>query len=365
MTTPLQNMLRRAAAEDLVYEREFDGLFIYVYTHSTQIKKLWNATTRQARGLILDGDGNVVARPFDKFFNIFEMPETEPPNFPKRPYCIWEKVDGSLGIIFWNPIRESWDISTKGSLHSPQADYARAELLPRYVANLGKWMNPKFTVLTEIIYPDNRIVVDYGGVEELRLLAVRNKNTGDYEHPKRVMDVVSSQLGMKAANGYGYESYEEGDAEALTNLRMEENMEGWVIEWDNGFRVKVKNPWYLRIHRALDSKTTKRIIELLEGGEWRHFWESLPKELQKDFDDLYSEIRTAMWDIERRAQDAWSACSDAKMVTTGRNGRIGRRDFALWVQTNVEAELHPIMYSILDGRDWKHHVFSILKSKFL
>lgn len=37
---------------------------MYNYTAKAQYDKLWNEVTLQCRGLILDGDGNVVARPF-------------------------------------------------------------------------------------------------------------------------------------------------------------------------------------------------------------------------------------------------------------------------------------------------------------
>ena len=362
MTTPLQNNLRKAVKEDLVYEREFDGLYIYVYTQKCVRERAWNKVTTAARGLILDKDGHIIARPFNKFFNLFEVPSTEPKNLPKEPYCIWEKVDGSLGIVFWNPLRECWDISTKGSLHSEQADFARENLLPRYAKMLDEHVSHNTTVLTEIIYPTNRIVVNYGGIHELRLLAMRNIHTGKYENAKRVLEIVYKQIGMMPAAGYGHMSAWD-TPERFADLKMQKNMEGWVIQFDGGFRVKVKNPWYLTIHRALDSKSLKRIIELVEGGEWRAFWESLPKELQKDFDDLYAQIRTAIWDVQNRAQDAWSKVSDARMVKVGRCGRHGRKDFALFVTANVDEELRPIMYSILDGHEWRHHTFSIIKKK--
>jgi hypothetical protein len=211
------------------------------------------------------------------------------------------------------------------------------------------------TYCTEIIYPENRIVVNYENQRALRLLAVRNKNTG-VEEPAGRIPIIAEQLGMKCRETYGLKLLEE--------LPMSENMEGYVVRFNlNNLRVKIKNPWYLHIHRALDSKSLKRIIELVEGGEWRAFWEALPKELQKEFDDLYGVIRTAMWDVEHRAEAAWSACSDAKMVIKGRDGRHGRKEFAIWVTANVEEELRPIMYSIIDGHTWRHHVFSIVKRK--
>jgi len=350
MTTPLQRQLRKATTEGLITEREFDGLFIYTYTQQCVKDRAWSKITRMARGLILDSSGNIVARPFDKFFNLGEHPETEHRNLPKCGFSVEEKIDGSCGICFWNPIRECWDIATKGALHSEQADYAREELLPRYDFSQTSHND---TIITEIIYPENKIVIDYDGWRGLRLLGVRNKHTGK-EEPAGRIPILATAMRM------GFRHYFPKLID-FYNLPMEKNMEGYVIRFDNGLRIKIKNLWYLRIHRALEHKSLKHIIELVEGNEWRGFWNELPKELQKEFDDLYAQIRTMCWDIEHKAEDAWSQCSNDKVVIEGRNGRHGRKAFALWVQKNVEPELHPIMYAILDGHSWKHYVYSIVK----
>ncbi len=358
------NDFYKKTKDGLIREFGDDDIVGFVYTQECVRSRAWCNITKEARGILFNRKtGKIIALPFRKFFNLHECSETEPKNLPKEPYCIWEKVDGSLGIVFWNPIRECWDISTKGSLHSDQANFARETLLPRHARALEDHISHSTTVLTEIIYPENRIVVDYGEMKELRLLAMRNIHTGDYENSDRIRNILTDRLGMASSNSTGILSRTH-HPEQFADLFMKENMEGWVLEFESGFRVKVKNSWYLTIHRALDSKSLKRIIALVEGREWRSFWEALPKDLQKEFDDLYSQIRTAIWDVENRAQDAWKACSDAKMVIQGRNGRLGRRDFAVWVQINVESELQPIMYSILDGHDWRHHVFSIIKRKF-
>jgi hypothetical protein len=47
-------------------------LYIYNYTPITQFKRHWDEYTLMSRGLILDGEGTVVARPFTKFFNYQE-----------------------------------------------------------------------------------------------------------------------------------------------------------------------------------------------------------------------------------------------------------------------------------------------------
>ena len=47
-------------------------LYIYNYTNACQYAGNWNEITTMCRGLILDNQGNIVARPFNKFFNIEE-----------------------------------------------------------------------------------------------------------------------------------------------------------------------------------------------------------------------------------------------------------------------------------------------------
>lgn len=348
MPTPLQNQLRKAVAEDLVYERQFGDLYLYVYTQRAVKERTWNKITCAARGLILDEHGNIIARPFSKFFNLFERTNTEPDNLPKLPFTVEEKLDGSMGTLFF---RDGWKVATKGSLDSDQAVYARENLLGRY--NFAD-IDPKYTISTEIIYPDNQIVVSYKGYSGLRLLAIRNKHTGD-EIPAGRLPIMAEKMGMDCRETYKF------DVDCLSELPMQEGMEGYVVRFQNDFRIKVKNPWYLRIHRALDSKTHKRIIDLVEAGEWRAFWDVLPKELQKDFDDIYSEVRTAVWLVENRAKDAFSQFPDLLKYDKTRQGR---KAFALQVHLNVGRELHPIMFAMLDGKQWRHEVFSLIRGKF-
>ena len=57
-------------------------LFIYNYTPKVQYDKLWNEITLNTRGLILDSQMNIVAKPFGKFFNLEEHQANEIPPIP-------------------------------------------------------------------------------------------------------------------------------------------------------------------------------------------------------------------------------------------------------------------------------------------
>ncbi len=96
---------------------------IYNYSRTCQYENKWDEITKSCRGLILDQDGNVVAKGFDKFFNIEEH---NLENIPNEPFEVFEKLDGSLGILFW--YQGKWILATKGSFVSEQAMRGREGL---------------------------------------------------------------------------------------------------------------------------------------------------------------------------------------------------------------------------------------------
>lgn len=73
------------------------------FSRETFISKYWSDATIKTRGLFIDkSSGEIVARSFDKFFNLEEVPETRFENLEKTlkfPVSLKEKLDGSLGII--------------------------------------------------------------------------------------------------------------------------------------------------------------------------------------------------------------------------------------------------------------------------
>ena len=71
-------------------------LLIWNYTPRVQFGKHWTEETLMARGLITDLEGNVVARPFKKFFNLGEHQG----DLPIEEFNVTEKLDGSLGIVY-------------------------------------------------------------------------------------------------------------------------------------------------------------------------------------------------------------------------------------------------------------------------
>ena len=72
-------------------------LTIWNYSPKVQYEGLWDDITMQCRGLVTNSNGDVIARPFKKFFN---YEEHKPEELPNEYFEVYEKMDGSLGIVF-------------------------------------------------------------------------------------------------------------------------------------------------------------------------------------------------------------------------------------------------------------------------
>jgi RNA ligase len=146
-------------------------LAILNYTERCQYERAWTDVTRTCRGLIVrDGTGEVLARPWAKFFNYGEHPEGSLDL--SAPAEVTDKMDGSLGILY--RAGNEWAIATRGSFASDQARWATA-WFQRY-AN-PDFFDPRNTYLFEVIAHWNRIVVQYDW-EGLVLLGIVETETG-------------------------------------------------------------------------------------------------------------------------------------------------------------------------------------------
>ena len=249
-----ESLLADAIDRGLVSVRAEGPLRILNYTPRATYDRAWNQATLTCRGLIVDADDRVVARPFSKFFGPGEP--GAPPVPEGRPMVVTEKLDGSLGIAYHHPdgrIR----VATRGSLSSDQAVEATSIWHEKYgdVRFRGG-----VTPLFEIIYPGNRIVTDYGDMRDLVLLAVIDVHTGA-DLPLDVIDWPGPR-----APRYDFGSF----AELVDHVASagESAREGYVVRFDTGpdrphVRLKLKFPAYVVTHRMLTGLTAARVWEIV------------------------------------------------------------------------------------------------------
>ena len=144
-------------------------LNILNYTDKTTYERRWNNVTTHCRGLIVNTDTDeVIARGPRKFFNYGEPSATE---YPLDTLVrLTRKEDGSLGII-WGYDDDAadtshWGYATRGSFTSEQALHATENMHEVVPDSIPQWEARNTTAIDEIVYPENRIVLDYGGRDE-------------------------------------------------------------------------------------------------------------------------------------------------------------------------------------------------------
>lgn len=333
-------------------------LTIWNYTPKTQYGelynqyKLWDEVTLQCRGLVTDNEGNVVARPFKKFFNMEENRHIATSDFD-----VYEKMDGSLGILF--NYKSEWILATRGSFTSDQA-IKGTELLKKY--DYEK-LHPGYTYLFEIIYPENRIVCQYD-FEDLVLLGMIHTETGvevDFhegnENDIRFKNLLNN-LGFNLVRKYdGITDY------TYLKQMIADTREGFVIRFSNGDRMKVKGEEYLRLHKIMTNISTTSVWEILStGGDMSILLDNVPDEFYKKIKEYERDLKYAHYQISEHC---------GKMHDYFRFGKYGdidpeptKKEFAEFVMKNVKPKLRAVMFSMWDKKNYDHVIWNIIKPEF-
>jgi RNA ligase len=288
--------------------------------------KDWNFFERISRGLIINWEtGEIVARPFDKFFNWGEGDRKGIGHM----VSITDKVDGSLGILY--RYNDEYRISTRGSFLSDQAEWATAWLQKNFS---DLYVPEALTLLFEIVYPENKVVVDYEDYEGLILLAARNRFSGNYI-PHHHLRSLSVELGFDLVSSTKFNSI----SDIITAAQgAPENVEGWVVEMSDGSRWKFKGEAYRELHKIVTQLSPKRILKAVSEGTIRELHDKVPPHLQEYVRNVWVDISDQYADVCLKIDDAWESI-DADMMT--------RKQFALFVNENY-SELSPYLFAMYD-----------------
>lgn len=273
--------IQERTASGLVSCRSDDsGLEIFCYTNQCSIKKKWDIYTLICRGLILDPqDKRVVATAFPKFFNYGEVRY-----IPNEPFVVSEKLDGSLGILFCH--NNKWKIATKGSFESEQAQWA-SDYLAKHIDT--SWLHPRSTYLVEIIYPENRIVINYPRHYcGLHLLSIYMQGY-EIPHQRKAPYRSAERAGLETVKIRRFKTI---DGILRKSKQLGSDEEGFVVRFQNGHRIKIKGKQYCELHRLISNCTPLAIWDLMRTGvDLDIARQKLPEEFQNDFDNITSLLR--------------------------------------------------------------------------
>lgn len=235
-------------------------IFIYNYTDKCKQFQFWNDTTLWCRGLVLDINGNVIARPFKKFFEEHQLYEEFKPSQNKAK--IYEKIDGALCIMFF--YRKKLIFCNRQSFKSRQAVVAFEIFYKKYAKQLDKLTQNNRTYLFEIVYPNNRFVVNYGTKEELYLLGIIENNTGKRSEEK--IFFKTPKLKTKSTI-------------------FDKKNEGIVIHFEDDFKLKIKNEHFKKRYLEIEQIKVNiaKNITYLNDNNSRENWNVDFNKLHKIF----------------------------------------------------------------------------------
>lgn len=328
--------------EFVVAEREdFGTVICYTYTHSDMFQMIddndyGGAIRRECRGLIFDKEGNIMSRPFHKFFNIDEREETKEEvvevSMPKQAHIIMEKMDGSM-------IRPLLDrdgnlrLGTKMGLSDVAKDAEDWLTQQDDHAKKLKWlrlmMDSGITPLFEWVSPDNRIVLKYKE-EDLVYLGSRRNTTGEYfmETQDEVPFNQVPQYGSVQGNLKIY----------IDRQRQAKNREGDIIRFENGHMIKVKNDWYVEAHKThgnLSHMRDDEIVNVILKGVLDDIIPALSKKKLK----YVRKFEKSFWDAFQQTEERFFNLKEVIRQGYGlEGGKYDRKRIALEIVPTLESK---------------------------
>ena len=311
-----------------------------------------NAVLRECRGLIFDSaSGALISRPYHKFFNIGEKPETHPNKIDLDAlHVVLEKLDGSMirPIPVPNSASGEFRLGTKAGI----TDVAmNAEVWvakhPSYADFIRMAIDHGLTPIFEWCSRKNRIVVDYP-VDRLVLTAVRVNSSGGYI-PHRALGNFAKDYGLDLVKVVDSDSSDIGTL--VDTIRAWESDEGVVIRFDApratawpgyGHMLKIKADAYVTLHRSKDAiSREKNIVEVVVNDQ---IDDLIPILTESDASRL-REFQRAFWmGVDEVASE---------MVDVYLDGGVGieeQREFAQSFVHSQPKHLHPFMYGLRKGK---------------
>jgi RNA ligase len=275
----------------------------------------------ECRGIAFGPDGEIISRPLHKFFNVGEKQWLSPQSLLQRTdvAAVYEKLDGSM--IATALVDGKMQLRSKKSFGSDVVHLASAFIdLPENAslkAFAEEVAQSGMTAIFELTHPQARIVVDYKQ-PALRLLHVRDNVTGEYvmldsKHPVHALVKRYNVPTVPQFEGLSL-------AGAFSSVQEMRDREGYVIQFQDGDMVKLKCPWYLRLHRSISLLRERDIAELA---------------LAEELDDLKASLAEVGTDlgpieeIEHRVATILSGMLDQIEAAYAAGKDLSRKDFAI------------------------------------
>lgn len=298
------------------------------------------ALRRECRGIIFDSEtGEILRRPFHKFFNVNEREETQDHVVDlSRPHVILEKLDGSMiapfivnGKIIWGTKMGATDVA------KPVEEFVARN--PEYIRFAEEAIENGWTPIFEWCSRKQRIVLDYFH-DQLILTGLRHINEGQYA-TYAAMELMGRAYAIPIVRQFEPQT----DMKAfLEYVRLLEDREGFVVRFSDGHMIKLKCDWYLQIHKAKEAILQDRnIVELILDEKLDDVKAHLPKEDRDRLTQFENDFNAAL----HRQIKAITMIVDTLVFN---KNQISRKDFALsTMSSNMHSHTRPIVFKNFEG----------------
>ena len=242
-----------------IQEKRFGNISSFNFTNKAFYDKVWDEQTTKARGLYLDTmKGKVVARAYDKFFNVNERPENKFDMLQFKlqfPVTAYVKENGFLGIVSYDEYNDDLFIASKSTIDSQFAQWFRdmlyAKISPEKIMELKEYIKKHDVsfVFECVDMKNDPHIIDYAE-SELFLLDIVNNQMEFVKYEYEEICDIANHFGIthkeKAFEIATWQEFFDWYYDILEE-DYEYNgrkIEGFVIEDSVGFMTKLKLTYY-------------------------------------------------------------------------------------------------------------------------
>ena len=291
---------------------------------------------RECRGIIFDtATGDIIRRPFHKFFNVNEREETQDHVVDlSQSHAILEKLDGSMIAPFVVDDQLIWGTKMGATeVAEPVEDFV---LLHENYSQFARFIIRRgYTPIFEWCSRKQRIVLDYKE-DQLILTAIRDLTTGRYMS----LDLVTNTADLYFIPTVRAFEPQSDMKSFIEYVRLLEDREGFVVRFDDGHMLKLKCDWYVQIHKAKEKILQDRnIVELILDDKLDDVKAHLPQEDRDRLTQFESDFNKAVTD---------TVAYIVQILYYIDKAGVDRKSYAINHAPNVNGYVRPIVFKNFD-----------------
>lgn len=246
-------------ANRYIQEKKFGNISSFNFTSKAFYDKIWDEQTTKARGLYLDTfKGKVIARAYDKFFNINERPETKFDMLQHKlqfPVTAYVKENGYLGIVSYDEYNDDLFIASKSTIDSQFAQWLKEAIYNQITVENREKMkqyakdNNVSFVFENVDMKNDPHIIEYPE-SKLYLLDIVYNQMDFAKYDYETMCDIARQFGLtpkeKAFEIANWQDFYDWYYDILEEdyEYSGRKIEGFVIEDSVGYMTKLKLTYY-------------------------------------------------------------------------------------------------------------------------